>query len=77
MAQPKIVPYTDMVKWIIDNLNIAERKFQNSRETIIGCFKAEDLHKMYHFPDPQCIYDRKYVEDFFKIHGDPADSIKY
>ena len=28
-ARPKIIPYTDMVKWAIDHLNIEDRIFKN------------------------------------------------
>lgn len=27
-ARPKILPYTDMVKWIIDNADISNREFK-------------------------------------------------
>ena len=60
-ATPKILPYTDMVKWAIDHLNIEDRIFKNSRGEIMGSFKAEDLAAMYHLPTPQQRYNNKYV----------------
>ena len=47
-ARPKILPYTDMIKWEIENLNIEDRVFKNSRGEVMGSFKAEDLATMYH-----------------------------
>ena len=37
-ARPKILPYTDMVKWIKDNVDISDRTFWNSRQEIMGSF---------------------------------------
>ena len=31
-ARPKIIPYTDMVKWVIDNVDTSDRTFNNSRQ---------------------------------------------
>ena len=28
-ARPKILPYTDMVKWVLDNVEITNRQFKN------------------------------------------------
>lgn len=63
-ARKKILSYIDMVKWIIDNLNIVEMTFLNSTETIIGSFKDEYLEKMYHIPDPQKIYHKNFLQKF-------------
>jgi len=49
-ARPKIIPYTDMVPWIVDNLSITERKIMTMKHTIIGLFTGKDLSTMYHFP---------------------------
>ena len=46
-------PQMDMIRWVIENLIIEDRQFRNSRMELIGSFKAEDLNKMYHIPDPQ------------------------
>ena len=44
LAQPKIMPYTDLVKWLIDGVNIADRTFITPRtRTLIGSFKAKYL----------------------------------
>ena len=49
-TRPKIIPYTDMVKWVSDHLNIEDRTFKYSKGKNIGSFKVEYLQAMYHLP---------------------------
>ena len=39
-------------------------------------FRAEDLKKMYHIPDPQDIYDKTYMASFAKKNPDPFKLIQ-
>lgn len=39
VAHPKILPYTYMVRWVVDQLEITDRTFITSRKTTIGSFK--------------------------------------
>ena len=57
-TRPKILPYIDIVKWIIDNLDIEDRNFLTSRGKMIGSFKAKYLKIMYHIPDPKKVCDK-------------------
>ena len=57
-AREKILPYNDMIRWVVENLTIEDRQFRNSRMELMGSFKAEDLKQMYHIPNPQDIYDK-------------------
>ena len=50
-ARTKVLPYTDMVKWEINHLNIKDRNFKDSRRKNIGYFRADDLKAMYNLPD--------------------------
>ena len=43
VAHPKIIPYADMVRWILKNLNIWDINFLTNKGTTIGSFKEEDL----------------------------------
>ena len=43
---------------------------------LIGSFRAEDLKKMYHIPNPQDIYDNTFVANFAKKNPDPFKLIK-
>lgn len=52
-ARSKILPYIDMVKWIIENINIANRTFLTSIKIVIESFIAQDLKKMYYIPNPK------------------------
>lgn len=63
-ARPKILPYIDMVIWIIDNLNIGDNKFLINRGMMICSFKFEDLKLMYHIPDPEKVYDKEFLAQF-------------
>lgn len=36
--------------------------FLTSRKRIVGFFKATDLKRMYHLPDPQNIYDKQFLK---------------
>lgn len=38
VARPKILPYTDMVNWILENLDIRNRKFKTKGKGLIGSF---------------------------------------
>lgn len=53
VARPKILPYIDMIRWVIDNLDITDRLFLTPKKKIIGSFKVEYLRKIYHIPPPQ------------------------
>ena len=46
-TRPKILPYTDMVKWVIYLLSIDDIKFKYSKGENIGSFRAEYLQAMY------------------------------
>lgn len=71
----KILPYIDMIKWVIKKLIIEDRQFNNSRMEVIRSFRAEDLKKMYHIPDPQDIHDNTFVANFAKKNPDPSKLI--
>ena len=53
VARPKILPYTDMIKWILDNAEMKDRKFKIQGQGLIGSFDVQDLKLMYHLPKPQ------------------------
>lgn len=50
-ARRKIIPYTDMVKWIIDVVDISDKEFKNHRKEVMG-YLAKILWIMYHLPEP-------------------------
>lgn len=42
-VRAKILPYIDMIRWVVENLTIEDMKFKNSRMEFMESFKAEDL----------------------------------
>ena len=75
-ARPKILPFIDMVKWVIDHLNIADRKLKYSKGEDLGLFGAEDLKAMYHLPSPQQKYDKDFLQSFRIEHPNLMKFIK-
>jgi len=51
-SRAKIIPYTNMIRWVVENLNIEDRQFKNSKMELMGSFKAVNLNQIYHLPDP-------------------------
>lgn len=39
-ARHKIIPYTDIIKWILDNANMDNRQFKIQGQGLIGSFAA-------------------------------------
>ena len=72
-ARPKIIPYTDMVKWIIDHVDVSDREFKNSRQEVMGSFSPDNLQLMYNLPEPQAFYNKQFLEKFAKENEDPTD----
>jgi len=75
-AIPKLLPYVDMVKLIIENVNIKDREWVTSRQVVIGSFKPKDIRRMYHLPPPHKVYDKKFVEKFSSKNEEPSEALK-
>lgn len=54
-ARKKILSYTHMIRWLVENLTNEDRQFRNLRMELMGSFKAKDLKKMFHIHDPHDI----------------------
>ena len=63
-ARPKIIPYTDMIKWILDNAGMNNRQFKVQGHELIRSFAAQDLKLMYHLPEPQATYNAQFIKKF-------------
>lgn len=61
VARPKILLYTDMVKWILDNVDITNQQFKTQGQGLIGSFTPQDLKFMYHLPEPQVTYNKQFI----------------
>lgn len=51
-ARPKALRYNDMVKWVIEIINITDRTLFPTNKRMLGSFKPGHVKKMYHFPEP-------------------------
>lgn len=69
-ARPKIIPYTDMVKLIIDHADIFDREFKMTNQQVMGSFSQNNLRHMYHLLEPQASYNKQFVEKFAKENED-------
>ena len=75
-ARPRILPYTDMVKWVLDSTDITDRKFRPQGQELIGSFTPEYLRLMYYFPEPQATYNKQFMEKFAKENANLAECTK-
>jgi len=57
-AHANILPYNDMVRWVIESINITDRAFFTTDGRMFGSFKPKDVKRMYHLPDPQQHYNK-------------------
>ena len=57
-ARPKIIPYMDMVKWVLDSVDITKIQFKTQGQGIIGSFTPQYLRLMYHLPEPHATYNK-------------------
>lgn len=69
----KILPYTNMLGWIIDEVDVSDRTFRKSRQDVMGSFKPDNLIQMYHLPQPKKIYDKAFIDNFTKENEAPMD----
>ena len=75
-ARATLLPYTYMIRWVLDNSKIKDRQLRTAKNEILGSFRAEDLKAMYKLPDQQDIYDNRFVEKFAKNNEDPFKTIQ-
>ena len=72
-ARLKIIPYIDMVKWVIDEADISDREIKTRSLEVMGSFTRDNLWLIYHLPEPQVIYNRQFIENFAKENEDPVN----
>ena len=63
-AREQILPYTDVVRWEIEEIPITDRTFCTRDGRIFGSFQANDLRQMYHLPVPEKKYNKAFLEKF-------------
>ena len=65
-----------MFQWVIENLIIAERNFMTQKHIVIISFNESDFSAMYHFPLPQCKYNKQFVDKFMSNIDHASESIR-
>lgn len=63
-AREKILPYTDVVRWVEEEIPVSNRTFCTIDGRIFGSFQPNDLRKMYHMPEPEKRYNKAFLEKF-------------
>ena len=70
VARASIMPYYDVIRWVIDSVKIKDRMFISASGASFGSFKVEDIKVMYHLPDPQKVYNKEFA-DSNKVQSEP------
>ena len=63
-AREKILPYTDVVRWEIQEIPITNRVFSTTDGRVFGSFRAADLRQMYHLSTEEKKYNTTFLEKF-------------
>jgi len=72
-TRPKIIPYKDMVKWVIDEVDISNKTFKNKTKKIMWSFSLDNLQLMYQLPEPHNLYKKVFLEHFSNENEDLLD----
>ena len=63
-AREKILPYKDVVRWVIEEIPITNRTFCTMDGRVFGSFQPDDLRQMYHLPALEKKYNKAFLEKF-------------
>jgi hypothetical protein len=65
VAQPRIMPYNDMISWALEHVNIQTRSIINHQQVVIDSFRLENLQVMYKLsPTPKYTYNDAFFLEF-------------
>jgi hypothetical protein len=64
-ARPHLLPYYDMIRWVLDHVDIPTRTIISEQKVTIGTFRPEHLQAMYKLPSTSNFtYNAEFLEDF-------------
>jgi hypothetical protein len=64
---PRLVPYNDMIGWVLEKVDILTRSICNSQKIAVGSFRPEHFQVMYKLSSvPNYIYNVAFLMDFDK-----------
>lgn len=75
-TRTRILPYNDLVRWVIESINITDRAFFTADGRMFGLFREEDIKNMYHFAGPEKHYKKAFIKAFSKQNDVESDPIK-
>jgi hypothetical protein len=65
VARPWLLPYYDMIRWVLDHVDILTRTIIREQKVTIGTFRPEHLQAMYQLsPTPNFVYNVEFLEGF-------------
>jgi hypothetical protein len=65
VAWLKLMPYTDMISWALEHVDIPTRTIYSHQKTIVGSFRPEDIQVMYKLtPNPKYTYNASFIMKF-------------
>jgi hypothetical protein len=66
-TQPRIMPYNDMIGWVMENIELSIRSIYNSKKVVVGSFRPEHFQVMYKLsPVSNYVYNAAFLMDFDK-----------
>ena len=64
---PRFLPYYDMIRWVLDHIDLPTRTIINDQRTTIETFRPEHIQTMYKLPATfEYTYDVEFLEGFKK-----------
>jgi hypothetical protein len=61
VARPQLLPYCDMIKWVLDHVDIPTRTIISEQKVTIGTFRLEHLRAMYKLsPTPNLTHNANF-----------------
>ena len=64
-ARPRLLPYYDMIRWVLDHVDIPTRTIIGEQEVTVGTFRPESLQVMYKLPPTSDFsYNAEFLDGF-------------
>ena len=64
-ARPRLLPYYDMIRWVLDHVDIPTRTIISRQKVTVGTFRQKNLQGMYKLPPTSnCTYNVEFLENF-------------
>jgi hypothetical protein len=65
VTRPKLMPYTDMIGWALDHVDIPTRSIFSHQKTFISSFQPKDIQEMYKLSSkPKYNYNSSFILKF-------------